>query len=510
MNIGDIPRKNSLRFPNKQALVFNGQGRTWCEVNDRVNSLAQAMLSKNLGRGDRVGILMENGLQNWEIYWACAKIGVINVPLNYKLRAEELRILLENARPKLIFAASDYIPLLHEVKEQCGLPQEIIQIEDSTISVEGINYEKLIKQFPANEPQVEVAETDPFAIFYTSGTTGLPKGALVSHRNLISNSFNQMYADQSSLQDKNYIVTPLYHMGAVFMSVTYTLMGCTQVIQKHFNVEEFLTTIIKEKISVCLLIPTMLNMVLNFPKFSDYDLSSLRLIFYGGGPMPGTILEKAIHQIGCGFTQGYGLTETLEATFLVSNDHILKGSEVQQKRLLSAGREAIGAEIRIVDELGHDLPSGKAGEILIKSDSVISGYWRMPELNEEVIKDGWFFTGDVGYLDEDRYLFVVDRIKDLIISGGVNIYPKEIESLLYTHPAVLEVAVIGIPDELWGESVKAVVVLRNEQKVGVDELINFCKDRLASYKKPKVIEIVSELPKNPSGKILKILLRKLH
>lgn len=238
----------------------------------------------------------------------------------------------------------------------------------------------------------------------------------------------------------------------------------------------------REKVTVCLLIPTMINMLLNHPNINNYDLTSLRLIFYGGGPMHVQVLKKAIDLIGCGFTQGYGLTETLEATFLVSEDHVLEGTEKQQQRLYSAGREALSAEVRTIDYNGNDLPPGEVGEVLIKSRSVIRGYWKMPELTAETIKNDWFYTGDLGYLDEERYLFIVDRKKDMIISGGVNIYPKEIEEVIYTNPAVLEAAVIGIPDELWGESVKALVVLKDGCRISEDELIEYCKQHMASYK----------------------------
>ena len=223
--------------------------------------------------------------------------------------------------------------------------------------------------------------------------------------------------------------------------------------------------------------------------------------------MPVSVLERAIDRLGCGFTQGYGLTETLEATFLVSDDHVINGTETQTRRLASAGREAVGAEVRIVDDAGVDLPGGETGEILVKSESVIAGYWNNPEETANAIRDGWFHTGDLGYLDDERYLFVVDRKKDMVVSGGVNIYSKEIESVLYRHPAVLEAAVIGLPDEAWGEVVTAVISTRPGRAVTGQALIDFCRTSLAGYKKPRKVFFMDELPKNPSGKILKRVLR---
>ena len=331
---------------------------------------------------------------------------------------------------------------------------------------------------------------------------------MVSHLNLEANGYNQCIADGSRPEDVNLVATPLYHMGAVFMAVTYMMLGCTQVILPQFAPIAWLAALERHRATVSLLISTMINAVLNESRLADFDRSSLRLIFYGGGPMPRAVLERAIATFRCGFTQGYGLTETLEATFLVAADHVADGTEAQRQRLASAGREAVGAEVRIVNEAGKDLRPGEVGEVLIRSRSVIAGYWRQPEETAQAIRDGWFYTGDLGYLDEDRYLFIVDRKKDMVISGGVNIYTKEIESVLYTHPAVREAAVLGLPDDRWGESVTAAVSLRPGAEVSAAELIAHCGAELAGFKKPKRVVFLPELPKNPSGKILKREIRR--
>jgi long-chain acyl-CoA synthetase len=354
----------------------------------------------------------------------------------------------------------------------------------------------------------DTPDTDTFAIFFTSGTTGLPKGAMVSHLNLEMNGYNQAIADASRRDDVNLVSSPVYHMGAVFMAVTYMMLGCAQIVLPAFEAGEWLATLARRRATVSLLIPTMINAILNHADCERADTGSLRLVFYGGGPMPPAVLERAIRRFGCAFTQGYGLTETLEATFLTADDHVVGGSEQQQKRLASAGREAVGAEIRIVDDTGRQLGSGEIGEILIRSRSVIAGYWRMPEATREAIRGDWFYTGDVGYLDEERYLFLVDRKKDMVVSGGVNIYTKEIEAVLYRHPAVLEAAVIGLPDETWGEQVTAVVSLKPGSHASAEELITLCRESLASYKKPREVLFLPDLPKNPSGKILKRELRE--
>ncbi len=431
-----------------------------------------------------------------------ARCRLIAVPLNYRLTARELEQMLTHAEPALFVAGAEYAQSLQEIMAIFPQLQESWMVGGGD-SRGALRFEDVVAAAVGTPVHVENSEHETFAIFYTSGTTGLPKGAMVSHFNLEMNSYNQFIADSSLPADINLVATPLYHMGAVFMAVTYMMLGCTQVILPRFEPHAWLDAMDKSRATVSLLIPTMINMVLNEKNLDRFKLSALRLIFYGGGPMPSMVLERAIQKLQCAFTQSYGLTETLEATFLVAEDHVLNGTEQQQQRLQSAGREAVGAEVRIVDGDGKAIATGEVGEVLVKSRSVISGYWKAPEETASVIRNGWFYTGDLGYLDEDRYLFVVDRKKDMVISSGVNIYTKEIENVLFTHPAVLEAAVIGLPDNEWGEAVTAVVVVRENMELTAPELIEYCRQSLASYKKPRQVFFQKSLPKNPSGKVLK-------
>jgi fatty-acyl-CoA synthase len=474
VNLGDIPRRNARRFPRKPAFA----GLTWAEVDARVNRLANGL---EVAPGERVAILAENDHRYLETYWALSKLGAIAVPLNYRLLESELAALIAHAEVSGMIVGPGYGGLS---------PGWTLELGDS--------YEALVERSSAEPPGDGPGADDPFAIMYTSGTTGLPKGAVVTHGNLESNVYNQAIADRADPADVNLTVTPLYHMGALFMATTYTALGCTNPILERFEPAAVLAAIERERATTCLLVPTMLRMLLDDPAFERHDLSSLRLVFYGGGPMPPPVLRRAIEAIGCGFTQGYGLTETIEATFLVAADH-------PGPKLLSAGREAVNAEVRVVDLDDRDLPPGEVGEILIRSPSVIRGYWRAPELTAQTIRDGWFHTGDAGYRDEDGYLFVVDRIKDVIITGGENVYPKDVEDVLYAHPAVAEVAVVGTPDETWGEVVTAVVVAR--EPVEPDALIEHCRTRLAGYKRPRRVRFMDALPRNATGKILKRELR---
>jgi len=501
-----IARRNALRYPDKPALIAGARSITWRALDARVDRVAAALAAAALHAGDRAAVLLGNCAEYLELYLGCARAGVIAVPINYQLTGAELGAIVDQSAPRLLVVAGAYL-------EQAGAVAAQAPIERCWIVGEGMlagaaRYEAALAAVEPRPLISPAGEDDTFAIFYTSGTTGLPKGAMVSHRNLEANAWNQFLADASAAADVNLIGTPLYHMGAVFMAVTYMMLGCTQVVLGQFTPAAWLGALARERATVALLVPTMINRLLNEPALARSDLSSLRLVFYGGGPMPPAVLDRALGTLRCGFTQGYGLTETLEATFLTAADHVVDGSEAQRRRLASAGREALGAEVRIVDETGADVPAGTVGEILVRSRSVIAGYWRNPQETAAAIRDGWFHTGDLGYLDADRYLFVVDRKKDMVISGGVNIYTKEVESALYTHPEVLEAAVFGLPDEQWGEAVTAAVVLRPGAQADAGTLIAHCRAQLAGYKKPRRVFIVDELPKNPSGKILKRELRR--
>ncbi|MCX7177624.1 MAG: AMP-binding protein [Proteobacteria bacterium] len=453
--LDQIARRNAQRFPDKPALLMGDRCCTWKQLDQRVDRIAGALLARGLKPGAMVAVLLANCPEFIELYFGIARAGLIATPVNYRLTANELTQILSHAHPALLVVGAGFAERAKELESTLPALRRRWVVGHSDVSLaDAEDYEQVLAQAPDTAVVSPASETDTFAIFFTSGTTGLPKGAMVSHLNLETNAYNQFVADGSLREDINLIGTPLYHMGAVFMAVTYMMLGCTQVILEYFDPAGWLDALQKRKASVALLVPTMINAVLNHGKLADYDLSSLRLIFYGGGPMPPAVLRRALERMRCGFTQ-----------------------------------------------------PNEVGEILVRSRSVISGYWNMPEETAATIRAGWFHTGDLGYLDEERYLFLVDRLKDMVISGGVNIYTKEVESVLYNHPAVLEAAVIGLPDEAWGEIVVAIVVLRPGLQATADELVEHCRTSLASYKKPREVHFLDELPKNPSGKILKRELR---
>jgi len=505
--IGELASINARRCPDKLATVFGDKKTTWLDFDRSTNMLANMLLGSSFKRGDRLAILSKNSADYLEWYFGCAKAGIIAVPINYRLAEQEMVNLLSHADPKGIILGQDYIEAGGRIREKVKLPY--FMADESGGKDWLFDYSKEKQIHGKGQPNIEVNENDIFCIMYTSGTTGLPKGAMSTHRNYVFNCLSVIHAQGITPQDINLIAPPLYHAGALFHSLSYMMLGCTQVVLKQFESKETLSAIQEHRITSCLMIPTMLNFLLNDPDINKSDMSTLKKIFYGGGPMPIALLEKAMALLNdVEFTQGYGLTETLEATFLLPEDHVISENPKVRQRLRSAGRETLLYEVRIVDLDNNEVPINKSGEIWLNGPSVIKGFWGDREQSSNSIRKGWFKTGDIGTLDEGRYLYILDREKDMIISGGENIYTKEVEDALHTHPAVLEAAVIGVPDPEWGENVKAVVVLKNGTNATQEELISFCKERLARYKRPKSIEFVYELPKNPSGKILKRELRE--
>jgi long-chain acyl-CoA synthetase len=374
-----------------------------------------------------------------------------------------------------------------------------------------LSYEKLISDSSAKPPDIEVQDSDLAGIFYTGGTTGLAKGVMLNHRNLLSNS-HHMLINFPLIKDEVYChAAPMFHLangGAMYGNTTH---GTKHTFLKAFDAKAAMEIIQKEKVTSVVMVPAMINFLLNHPDIAQYDLSSLKRIIYGASPMPVELLKKAMKVLGCDFIQGYGMTEASPLlTVLYPEDHHTEGPEKLTGRLLSCGREIIGVEVRVVNEQGYNVKPGEVGEIIAKGPNIMQGYWKKEAETRAVLKNGWYYSGDMGTVDEENYIFLVDRKKDMIISGGENIYSTEVENALYTHPGVLEAAAIGVPDEKWGEAVKGVVVLKSGANVTAEELIQHCKGQIAAYKVPKSIEFISELPKSGAGKILKRDLREKY
>ncbi|MDA8335987.1 MAG: long-chain-fatty-acid--CoA ligase [Peptococcaceae bacterium] len=507
--IGDWVRRNAWRYPDKDATVFEGTRFTWEAFNNRVNSLSNSMVNAlGLKKGDKVAILQQNSHRYLELYFALSKAGLVAVPINYGLAAREILFILNDSKAEALIVDDEYLPVINEITHELKLLQRYICIGSDPSCA--LNYEEMISNGNNAEPDVTVSENDVIMQMYTSGTTGFPKGVMTTHKNMEVNNVNILMSDRkASSKDIPLVTPPLCSMGAVFLSMCYMYLGCTHVILKKFEPLEVLKAVETFKITNLQLTPTMLNTVLKHPDFSSYDTDSLRLVFYGGSSMPVPLLRDAINKLKCEFVQGYGSTENLVVCLLSPEDHVLEGPENVQKRLASGGREALNSDVRIFNDHDGEVPRGEVGEIVVRGDSVMKGYWNRDEANKEVFRNDWLHTGDLGYMDRDGYVYVVDRKKDMFVSGGVNIYPREIEDIFYAHDAVLECAVIGVPDEKLGEIPVAVIVLKSGMSVSEEELVEHCKKSdLAECKKPgKIVFVDQPLPKNASGKIVKRLLR---
>ncbi len=505
MTIGDLLTRNANKFPEKRAVVFEDCSMTFRGLNDRVNRLAHALLDRGLEKGDRVGALVHNCHQFIEIYFAAAKVGGIFCPYNNHLKQWELKVILYYSTPKFLFLDNDFAGMISELQPQLVSTDTYISLQKPGYQVME-DYEKLIAGGRSAEPAVKVAEDDILSIIFTAGTTGKPKGAMRTHRHLMSNATASAIDLKVEYDERVLITFPMYHVACEDNIVRHSFLPNTIYIKREggFNPGEILDYISKERISRCQFVPTMIHSMLQVPNVDSYDLSSLRLILYAGSTMPVALLKRALAIFPCGFAQMYGQTESGPfTTVLKPEDHVLDGTEKSLARLASSGRAAVNYEIRVVDEHDNDVRTGEIGEIVGRSEAMMVGYWHMPEETQKKLANGWLHTGDLGRLDEEGYMYVVERKNDMIISGGVNVYPREIEEVLYRHPAVSEASVIGLPDEHWGEVVKAVIVLNEGAQVSEGEIIEFCGKNLAGFKKPKSVDFWKELPKSPQGKILK-------
>lgn len=504
MNIGFIPAKTARLSPDREALIDvpNDRRITFGELDARVVKLANALLASGIGKGDRVAILSKNCIEYLEIYFACARVGLIAQPLNWRLGAAELRRIIENGEPSALMFAAEYAEAADALSALVPARYGFGADSDGA-------YEALLGQGSDQEPasSADVGDEDPVLILYTGGTTGESKGALHTHKSLYMGMLNQTVAERIVPTDVYMLTGQMFHI-PVGLAMNYLAHGCP-VVLINFEARTALEVIQREKVSAFLGITTMLNWMMADDQFARFDLSSLRNIQYGGGPMPHSVVAAALENFPCTLIQGYGQTEGMTMSFLSQEDHAAAISGNHPERLSSCGREGFVTAIKLVDPEGCEVPrDGQTpGEILVRSEANMVGYWRQPELTVQTLRDGWMWTGDVATWDADGYVFIVDRAKDMIISGGENIYSTQVEAAIHQHPAVLESAVFGIPDDVWGEAVKAVVVLKPGTSATAQEIIDAASEHLASYQKPKSVDFVDDLPKAPTGKILKRELR---
>ena len=501
----------ALQFArNGIATQFEGRQRTWAEVADRVARLAGALQRLDIGKGDRVAILMLNQDRYFELYLAIAWAGAVVVPLNIRWSAAENQDCLSDCRPKLLFVDAAFAAMGAEIAKTLANLGVVYADDAPQTRPEGaLDYETLIAE-AAPIPDVEAPESDLAGIYYTGGTTGRSKGVMLSHRNLVGNARNGLAIVQHDLSDLCYLhAAPMFHLADVGVMNCMLLLGGAHAFIRMFTPEAVARAIEQFRVTDVLLVPTMIQMFVDQPNLSNYDLRSLRSVSYGASPMSEAVLDRAISALtNTEFIQGYGMTElSPTATLLPWKDHLPEARAKGRHR--SGGRAAPMVEVRVVDPLGKPVPPRVVGEIVARGDTVMMGYWERPEETAKAIIDGWMHTGDAGYMDEDAYVYIVDRIKDMIVTGGENVYSAEVENCIALHPAVAQCAVFGIPSERWGEAVHAVVMRKPGVTVTEDEIIEFCKARIAGYKCPRSVTIQDGmLPLSGAGKILKRELRK--
>ncbi len=505
--VADILERNLTLYPDAPALTFGENRYTYRQFVENAFRLANELYSCGVGRQARVAILAQNSDRYLEIYAACEISGFIAVPINYRLAASETAFIIRDSSPLLLFFDPEYADIVQSLRKEFD-DLRLISLGDETML--GVTtYRDFVSGGAAVPPPIRSKSTDIAYLIYTSGTTGRPKGTLATQKAMAL--VCEYHAREKQLKrDERYLaVMPLYHVGAKYAQLAAIGSASELILHRQYNIEAIARDLDERKIAVVHLAPIMVQDLLNLVRERKFDHSSLRLINYASGPMSVPLLERAIETYGPIFMQHYGMTETGGGTVLHPEEHIVRGNPALVRRLASAGRPSHGTRVKIVRDNGSECDIGEQGEILLLSETNMRGYWNNHAATMAAIdEDGWLHSGDIGYFDEGGYLYVSDRKKDMIISGGENIYPREVEEALYRHPAVAEVAVIGIPDPRWGESVKAFVVLKKDAVVAAEELIEFCRTHIASYKKPKVIEFAARLPRLANHKIDKKELRK--
>jgi fatty-acyl-CoA synthase len=510
MYIGDYLSRRTIYTPDRLALIDAGKTPalrlTFREMNQRANRLANWLRAAGLGKGDRVGVLARDGVEHLDSFFACGKLGAIHTPFNWRLHWRELAQLIQQTTPKVLIYSDDFREAVINIQAELrGMPEDItyyLHIEGEGVP-HSLPYESVLQ----NAPDVPVTcesldKEDTACLLFTGGTTGLPKGAMISHRMIVWNIMNTVIHDITH-GDIYLNVFPLFHTGGLFVYLSSQItLGNVSILVREFDPARILELIEHEKVTVFAGVPTMYQMMTQAPNWKETDLSSLRFCTSGGAPLPVPLVEKYAQEKGVRFKQGFGMTEFGPGLFaLAPEDAIRKAGSI--------GRPNFFIDALAVDDDNRPLGPNLVGELVLKGPSMCSGYFGQPEAFAEVVdEDGWFHTGDLVRYDEEWYFFVVDRKKDMFISGGENVYPAEIEQVLYRHPAVHMAAVIGVPHPKWGQVGKAIVVLKPGVDANEEELLTFMKDHLARYKVPKSVVFVDELPLSGAGKVLKTELRQ--
>ena len=503
--ISDIIRVHGVERADHPALVLGDRRVSWGQLLERSARTAQALGEASVGSEDRVAFLDKNGIEHFEVFFGAAMHNAVCVDVNWRLAAPEVEYIVNDAEAKVLVVGPDFVPILDAIASRLTTVTKIVVIGGPP---EHERYEDWVARQPAVDPGARATNEDIAFQLYSSGTTGRPKGVMLTNTNFFS--LVPLAHDLWGLSSDsiNLVAMPLFHIGGGGWAMAGMYQGCTSIVVRDLDPAALITLIGTERITHGFLVPAVLQFMLMVPGVAEADFSSLDSLAYGASPISEEVLARSIATFGCKFWQVYGLTETTGAVMnLPPSDHDLEGAN--KHRLRSCGLPGPGVEVRIVEsDTGDDVSVGEVGEIWIRSAQVMKGYWKMPdETARSITADGWFKTGDAGYLDNDGYVYIHDRVKDMIVSGGENVYPAEVENVLMAHPGIADVAVIGVPDEKWGETPKAIVVRAPGTAATAVDIISFARERLARFKCPATVEWIDALPRNPSGKVLKKDLR---
>ena len=512
MNTTELLNITSLIVPDRHAIVFDDMRLTFGEIAGRVNRLANGLAELGVGAGDRVAVMQVNCNEHVESYFASAKLDAILVPINFRARAEELTFMLNDSGVKAIILGQRYQDMLRSIKPELTTLEHQITLEAPG---EGfVFYDDLLANASDEERFPTGDGDDVTIIMFTAGTTGTPKGVMLSHNSFTSYILANVEPVDMDTAEKNILTVPLHHIAGVQAVMAAIYGGRTLVLQRQFDEEGWMKLVQEEKVNRAMMVPTMLKRLMDRPAFKDYDLSSLRVITYGAAPMPLEVIKKAIVEFpNTRFINAFGQTETASTiTMLPPDAHdIHEGDpdyEQKMKRLGSIGKPLPDVEVRIVNEDGNDVALGENGEIVARGDRLMKGYWNREEATKETLRGGWLYTGDLGYWDDEGFIFLSGRAKDFLKRGGEMIAPEEVEQIIMSHPSVDEAAIIGIPDIEWGERVRAIVVRKPGAELTAEEVIEHCRPRMAGFKRPEDVVFIDELPRNPMGKVLKRVLRE--
>ena len=513
MNTANFLTIPATIVPDQEIMVFGDRRQTYRDTITRVQRLASTLGTLGISKGERVAVLGTNSSRYVEAYFATSMLGGVFVPLNYRAKADELEYMVTTAGVRVLMVGERYVPLVASIRDRLLSVTHDVALESPQPGM--MSFEDLVSQASGEAGAAEVDEEDVNTLMYTSGTTGRPKGVMLTYGDFVAYVCGNSELADGTPRGAALLCVPLYHIAGVTSMMTSFFTGRTLVILRQFDPAVWLATVQRERITHAFLVPTMLKRILDHPDFSPDACSSLEVLGYGAAPMPLPVIRRAIEVFPptVSFVNAFGQTETTATvTMLLPEDHRLEGSppEVERKlrRLASIGRPLPDVEVRVVDAEGTEVARGELGEIVVRTPRMMKGYFAQGDATAQTIVDGWLHTRDMGWMDEDGYLYLAGRKDDLIIRGGENISPAEVEAVLHTHPAIEEAVIIGVPDVDWGERVMAIVVPRAGSTLSAEEVIDWCRQRTASFKKPEIVQFVSEIPRNPLGKVLRKDLRQ--